>query len=329
MRRALVAIAACLLGSSALAGSGSVDEWLIRMDHAVASISYRGTLVISGSNRIDTMRILHRADDAGVRERIYALDGPRREILRDRDQVRWLVSGQDSVVVENPFPTRLFPRIPLDQILGPDSVYQIRSVGHGRVAARPAKIIEIAPEDEYRYGRRLWLDSQTAMLLRAVVFDANGGIVDMISFVELELGASISDRELESELENPSNVARYQLGEQERARNLGAGSAVPAWMPETLPRGFRLASVGHGRGDGGRYEHLLFSDGLSSFSVYVEPLGNGAVVEQVEARGAMHIYTGAMDERRVTVVGEVPAATVRLIGKHLHRLQSPILDHLD
>ncbi len=314
-------------GSVGLEDGDPVENWLVRMDHAVASISYRGTLVSTGGDRIDTMRIVHRVDDRGVRERIHALDGPKREILRDRDQVRWLVSGQASVVVENPFPTRLFPRIPLEEIRGPESVYQIRAAGRGRVASRAARIIEIVPEDAFRYGRRLWLDEQTAMLLRNVVFDAQGDIVEMISFVEIELGTSITDQELESELDNPADVARYQLGE--RHASAPAGGGVPVWMPESLPRGFRLSSVGHGHAEGKRYEHLLFSDGLSSFSIYIEPAGKDSIAEHVEARGSVHIYTGSIDQRRVTVVGEVPASTVRLVGRHLRRLQSPILDLLE
>jgi sigma-E factor negative regulatory protein RseB len=321
----LTGLAAGMAGAQdGVAAEDPVEDWLVRMDHAVASISYRGTLVSTGGSRIDTMRIVHRADDSGVRERIYALDGPKREILRDRDQVRWLVSGQASVVVDNPFPTRLFPRIPLTEILGQDSVYEIRAAGRGRVASRSARIIEISPTDGYRYGRRLWLDDQTAMLLRSVVFDAEGRIVEMISFVDIELGTSISDGELDSALSNPSNVARYQLGDRHSAAPKAGG--VPLWMPESLPRGFRLSSVGHGYSDGKRYEHLLFSDGLSSFSIYVEPVGKGGIVEHVEARGSMHIYTGSIDERRVTVVGEVPAPTVRLVGRHIRRHQSPVLD---
>src|SRR6056297_3849875 len=305
----------------------SVEQWLVRMDHAVASISYRGTLVSTGSDRIDTMRVLHRVDDDGVRERIYALDGPPREVLRDRDQVRSLVSGQASVIVHNPFPTRLLPRIPLDEILGADSVYRVRLIGTGRVAARDSRIIEILPLDQYRYGRRLWLDKDTGMLLRSVVFAPDGGIVEKLSFVEIEIGASISDSELESDLENPSQVTRYQIGR--AGEEEFASSKSPLWLPEVLPKGFRLTSVGHGGSENQRYEHLLFSDGLSSFSIYVEIDRSTGISEQIESRGAMHIYTGSIDGNLVTVVGEVPAPTVRLIGRHLRRMQVPILRHLD
>lgn len=308
------------LAAAGIAAAESVEDWLLRMDHAVASLSYRGTLVSTSAGRIDTLRVLHRVDDNGVRERIYALDGPKREVLRDRDRVRCLIAGQDSLVVDNPFPTRLFPPIPLEEILGDDTPYAVSLAGRDRVAARPARIVEIRPRDRFRYGRRLWLDEDTAMLLRSVVFDARGKVVEKLSFVEIEVGASIRDDELDGELDNPSRVARYQIGDP--AGDGVAASAAPAWLPEELPRGFRLASVGHGKTTGQRYEHLLFSDGLSSFSIYVEPAARASIAEQVESRGAMHIYTGSLDGRMVTVVGEVPAPTVRMVGRHLRRLES-------
>ncbi|MEX0916143.1 MAG: MucB/RseB C-terminal domain-containing protein, partial [Wenzhouxiangellaceae bacterium] len=231
-----------------------------------------------------------------------------------------------SVIVDNPFPTRLLPRIPLKEILGPDSVYRVRMLGSGRVAARSAQMIEILPVDEYRYGRRLWLDRDTGMLLRSVVFAPDGTVVEKLSFVEIELGASIADAELESDLENPSEVTRYRIGNT-RHESL-ASSKGPLWLPETLPKGFQLASVGHGGSGDERYEHLLFSDGLSSFSIYIEFGGSSRIAEQVESRGAMHIYTGSIEGNMVTVVGEVPAPTVRLIGRHLRKLQIPIFRHL-
>lgn len=328
VRVSLAAAAALLLIGAGSARADTVEQWLVRMDHAIASISYRGIVVSTGNNRIDTLRVLHRVEDGGVRERIYALDGPPREVLRNRDQVRCLISGQTSVVVENPFPTRLLPRIPIEEILGPESAYHVRLIGDGRVAARSARVIEIAPKDEYRYGRRLWLDRDTAMLLRSVVFDAGGQVVEKLSFVEIELGASISDDELDSDLDNPSSVARYQVTEP--GKEEVASSKVPVWVPETLPSGFRLASVGRGGGSGERWEHLLFSDGLSSFSIYIEPTERASIAEQIESRGAMHIYTGTFDDRMVTVVGEVPEPTVRLVGRHLRRLgSSSVLNHFN
>ena len=314
-----VGLAGLLLGLAGQAWAEDIGQWLVRMDHAMASISYRGTLVSIGNGRMNTLRVLHRVDEEGVRQRIYALDGPPREILRDHDQIRCLISGQSSVVVNKPFPAQMFTGVSHNEILGPDSVYEVQLRGSDRVAARNARVIDIIPTDGYRYGRRLWLDRETAMLLRSMVFTPGGEVVEKLSFVEIELGASISDRELESDLDNPARVARYDVTERE-ASGVSA-SKTPRWLPENLPRGFRLASVGRNDGETGHYEHLLFSDGLANFSVYIEPIEGATIAEEMEARGAMHIYTGTVDDNRVTVVGEVPAPTVRLIGRHLRRAQ--------
>jgi sigma-E factor negative regulatory protein RseB len=327
MLRRIAFLLISLAAGAAQALEAGVEQWLVRMDHAMASISYRGTLVSTGPQRIDTLRVLHRVDEQGrVRERIYALDGPRREVLRDGDRVRCLISGQSSLIVDNPIPTRLLARIPLADILGSSPVYRVELGATDRVAARDAQIIEIRPLDRYRYGRTLWLDADTGMLLRSLVFDPEGAVVEKLSFVDIEIGAMIGDAELQSDLDNASDFARYHLPAQ--GGETALGGFRPEWVPDKLPRGFRLASVGSGS-PANPFEHLLFSDGLSSFSIYLEPGDQAVLAEHVEARGATHIYTGRVEDRVVTVVGEVPASTVQLVGHHFLLLQHPALRHLE
>jgi sigma-E factor negative regulatory protein RseB len=319
--RACFGLAGLWLGVSGTAWADDVQQWLTRMDQAMASISYRGTLVRMGNGRMDTLRVVRRVGEDGIRERIHALDGPPREVLREQDQIRCLISGQASVVVDTPFPARILGRVRHEEVLGSESVYKAHLLGTDRVAARDARVIDIIPADPFRYGRRLWLDSETGMLLRSVIFSADGGAVERLGFVEIELGVSISDRELESDLKNPTRVRHYKVSDRNHAND--GLSRQPSWLPENLPAGFRLTSVGRDNSEPERYEHLLFSDGLAHFSIYIEPVGASAIAEEIEARGAMHIYTGTLHDNRITVVGEVPAATVRLIGRHLRRADRP------
>lgn len=313
--------------ASPVAADESVRDWLNRMEHAVASISYRGTMVSVRDGQLDTLAVYHRVEEQGVRERIVALNGPPREIIRNHDSVQRLASGDVPMVVDNAFPARVLPRIAFDALEGSDALYRVRMAGGARVAGRDARIIEIMPRDGFRYGRKLWLDERTAMLLRTSLLNAEGRVLQDLSFVELELGAMILDEELQPELTRPSRVTRYRDAEVGDGMSL-ATSQTPAWMPETLPEGFRLVSVGRplGRVEEG-FEHLLFSDGLSSFSVYIEPVRGRQVEEQLDAVGSMNVYTGRLDDRLVTVVGEVPARTVQLIGQHLRRAQTPALRH--
>ena len=305
----------------------AVREWLTRMEHAVASISYRGTMVSVRDGRLDTLAVYHRVDDDGIRERIVALNGPQREIIRNQNTVQSLVSGDSPMVVDNPFPTRLLPRISYEVLDHPEGIYRARVAGKARVAGRTARLIEILPRDGYRYGRKLWLDEGTAMLLRSVLLNADGEVLQDLAFVELELGARIADRELEPELPDPTRVTRYREAEEAGEPALAA-SQTPYWMPETLPAGYRLVSVGRTLGeDPDSSEHLLFSDGLSTFSVYIEPMHGRRVGEQLDVVGSMNIYTGRIDDRIVTVLGEVPTRTVRMIGQHVRRADRPALRH--
>ena len=307
-----------LLALAMPAAAERLEDWLVRMDHAMSSMSYRGSLISLRSGRIDTLRVVHRAGEDGIRERIYTLDGPERELLRNRDRVRFVFSDRESLVVDKPFPSRLLPRIPIEAILGEESMYRVAAGGQERVAGRTARRIEILPRDEFRYGRSLSLDVETGMLLRSVLLDQSGRAVEMLSFVDIEIDASIDDEALRSALREPAGEVNYRDVEP------GAGTVptagAPNWLPATLPPGFRLSSVGHTRDEQGRLvEHLLFSDGLACVSIWIEPAAGPPSLPIVESLGAVHVVLGQSEDLRVTVVGEVPPETVRLIGQRMRR----------
>lgn len=294
----------------------SVQHWLDRMSRAVETLNYRGTLVHVRNGEVDTLRIIHRADDEGVRERIYSVDGVPREVLRDGDRVRCVLPGDEPMMLESQLAGRLLPSLPVSRLLGPESGYLMSLGGRERVADMMARIIHIQPRDAYRYGSRLWLEERTGMLLRYALIDHDGRQLQQLSFTSLELGANISDAELEPEL----------VGDRFTTESVNKSMQSPGAMPGSIPvkprvpPGFRLVNAGVGRGPGGaEFEHLLFSDGLSSFSIYIERSGSESMAGRVEAMGPVHVYTTQSGGRLFTVVGEVPAATVEFVGRQLRR----------
>lgn len=294
----------------------SVQHWLDRMARAVESLDYRGTLVHVRNGRVDTLRIVHRADSDGVRQRIYSVDGVPREVLRNGDSVRCVLPGDEPMMLESQLAGRLLPSLPVNRLLGPESGYRMSLGGRERVADMMARIIHIQPRDAYRYGSRLWLEERTGMLLRYALIDHDGEQLQQLSFTSLDLGAKITDSELE-----PSLVGNELSTESIDESMQPAGSvAGPVTVRPRVPRGFRLANAGKGRGpDGGEFEHLLYSDGLSSFSIYVERAGSDAMAGRVETMGPVHVYSTQGGGRLFTVVGEVPAATVEFVGRQLRR----------
>lgn len=297
-----------------------VSAWLDRMSRAVDSLNYRGTLVHMRNGHVDTLRIIHRADENGIRERIYSMDGQPREILREGNQVRTLLEGNQPLIVEGRIGARLLPHLPVSQLSSPILAYRMDFAGTERVAGMNTRVIEIRPRDQFRYGHRFWLEEKTGMLLRSALLDHAGRHLQKLTFVDIELGVPISDSELAPAIEvrdaPEATMDEHSVPPPAAASELRQAS----WTPARLPDGFRLASVGSGvSADGRPFEHLLFSDGLTSFSVYVEEAGGGQASERIDAIGPVHVYTGMVEQNRVTVVGEVPPATVALIAQQLQR----------
>ena len=59
----------------------------------------------------------------------------------------------------------------------------------------------------------------------------------------------------------------------------------------------------------GDAQHLLYSDGLAHVSVYIEPIVPPAFTGP-SSRGVVNVYGRVLDGRQITVLGDVPPATV-------------------
>ncbi len=314
---AMTALLAASLTPVSVHADDDVQHWLDRMARAVETLNYRGTLVHVREDRVDTLRIIHRADEDGVRERIYAIDGEPREVLRDGNKVRCLLPGDQPQVLESQLAGRLLPSLPVNRLTGPESAYRMSMAGSERVAGLTARIVTIEPRDQYRYGYRLWLEESTGMLLRYALIDPEGRQLQQLSFTSIELGASISDAELAPAMIDAPKVLTTRLHDTDG--QIRSGRRHEAFRGR-VPPGFRLANIGKGRSEHGEeFEHLLFSDGLASFSIYIENAAPEAIGSRMKAMGAVHVFTDQGDGRALTVVGEVPAATVEFVGQRFRR----------
>jgi sigma-E factor negative regulatory protein RseB len=90
---------------------------------------------------------------------------------------------------------------------------------------------------------------------------------------------------------------------------------------------FRLQAIA---GSSAPVQHLVYSDGLASVSVFIEPRNAQTQGMSGLAKvGAAFAYSRDLDGHQLTVVGEVPAATVQAIGtgvtKEGERVTAPTL----
>ena len=70
--------------------------------------------------------------------------------------------------------------------------------------------------------------------------------------------------------------------------------------------------------DRGQAMHMVFTDGLATISVFIEPVGDGSAIGLGPvSSGAINIYKRTVDGHLVTTLGEAPERAVRRIGDNI------------
>ncbi len=303
-----------LVASAAQADdSAQAQRLLTGISEAARTTSYEGTFIYRHRGNLEALRVVHKVSEEGVRERLYALTGPAREIVRDNEKVSCYLPDDREVVID-----RLQLQNPLNGAVPKDvdgllPHYRLDLIGDGRVAGREAVQIGVWPRDEYRYGYRFWVDRATGLLLRSDLMSGEGEPIEQLMFTELLAPAEISDAALQPSVEG-YDFSWRRLEE-------GPTATVPtqpsAWAVEELPAGFELAVHEMRRlpGSDEPVEHLLFSDGLTNVSVYIEKINPEESFSGHSRVGAVSAYGKAVDTHQVTAVGEVPQITVETIAE--------------
>ena len=314
-RKALLLLISVSISTIAVAGdSGQAREWLERMSAAMSQMSYQGTFVYVRDGAVETMRITHVADDSGVRERLYSVSGPHREVIRDRKGVRCVLRDSASVVEDQVVASSYFPELPLSIIDSESAGYRLETGGEARIAGHPARRVTISPKDSFRYGYDFWLEEHTGLLLKWELFDAGHKPIAKLMFTDFAIGSAVDMDELESDSRAEDFVEMKTFSMQKTV----VTRSNPRWQPAKLPPGFQLASHNHKAGEGIIYEHMVYSDGLAAVSVYIEQQGADAAVKLgVSQLGTNNAYTRTQGDLQITVIGEVPAITVKAIANEM------------
>ena len=287
------------------AETGDPHEWLDRMTSAVETTNYEGTVIRITGGEAEALKVLHTVDDGVIREKLIAQEGDGLEIIRNGNEVYWILPERQSVLVEawNDQST-LFSTLPSSDIQFGNE-YDVMVVREDRVAGHKTVLIAIRPHDEYRFGHRIWLDKGTGFPLQTQLIDAEGQVLVQVKFAEITLDKKILASDLTPSY-NIENFKWYNPPQREVTQVVDS-----PWGVEDLPVGFRMISTHEEMlpGSENAVAHLLFSDGLANVSVFIA-VHDGNNFAETSNVGASNSYSILMDNYRVTAVGEVPPATV-------------------
>jgi sigma-E factor negative regulatory protein RseB len=302
------------------AESRHINDWLMRIHEASRKLSYIGTFVVQSGGTMSSAKIWRVCEGSQQLERVETLTGAPRSIFRHNDQVVTFLPDRKVVRSEKRESLGIFPEL----LQSPDSriadFYRVRQEGAERVAGVEADIIVLVPKDKLRFGYRVWTEQKKGLVVKLQTLDTDGKVLEQAAFSELQLDAPVKMDKL---VQMMGKVDGYRV---ERPVLVKTTAGAEGWVMKTPVAGFKSMSFykrparAANAAMGEEPLQWIFSDGLASVSIFVEPFDRQRHDKESSlSLGATQTMTKQVGGYWVTVMGEVPLVTLRLFADGLER----------
>jgi sigma-E factor negative regulatory protein RseB len=303
--------------AAATGPGGDPLAWLQRAAVSARQSTYAGTVMHMQGERTTASRIIHVFKEGAEHERIEALDGPRREVVRRDNQMQCYFPDAKTIRVDKRVTARFFPSIVEGPVEAIAENYRLALGKVERVLGQDCQWIHLDPKDALRYAQRLCAELGSGLLLRAKTVGPRQQVLEQYTFTELRVGRDVSRAELRSTFQPQSKDWRRDV---QQVEEQGPGST--GWSVTAPPAGFRVVGEMQ-RTLPNRPQpvtHLVLSDGFAAMSVFVEPMSNPPrTAEATSEDGSLSVFVRPMGEHLVTVLGEVPPAAAQQVGRSVGR----------
>ncbi|WP_074577667.1 MucB/RseB C-terminal domain-containing protein [Polaromonas sp. JS666] len=299
--------------------SRSINDWLMRMHEASRKRSYIGTFVVSSGGAMSSAKIWHVCEGDQQMERVETLTGAPRSIFRHNDQVVTFMPDHKVVRSEKRESLGMFPQLLQSADGRIADYYKVKQEGAERVAGVEADIVLLVPKDSMRFGYRVWTEQKKGLVVKLQTLDTDGKVLEQAAFSELQLDAPVKMDKL---LQMMGKVDGYRV---EKPVLVKTTASAEGWVLKAPVAGFKPMScykrpATANPAPGEEPLQWIFSDGLASVSIFVEPFDRQRHERESSlSMGATQTITRQLDAYWVTVMGEVPMATLKLFANGLER----------
>ena len=303
----------------------NLAEWLGKTHEASRRRAYSGTFVVTAGNSMSSARMWHVCDGTQQLERVETLTGARRTTIRRNDDVITFVPETRVAVLEKRESLGLFPDLLQAQATNLGDFYRLQQAPQGdRVAGHETEVFDLLPRDDLRFGYRIWTEKKTGLMVKLQTLDAERRVLEQVAFSELQLNAPVKMDQLIRQMKDRDGYTLQQtrlVPTTPQAQGWQLTAALPGFSPVSChtvqePQ----ASVGGASARAGSSMQWVFSDGLASVSVFAQPFDVTRQGNEIEmSTGATHSLARRLGEHWVTVVGEVPPATLRAFAQRIER----------
>lgn len=319
--------------------NADAGKWLMDASEAQRSHNYQGVLLHRSGDAMNSFRLSHRYQDGEARERLQTLTGDSRDVVRRGDKVICLIppGARMPASALQDLPQAMIPKLDAAQLERISQNYTFTSLGEARVAGRRCEGVAIKPRDPMRYAYEVWADKETRVPLKVTLRGPDGQPIEQLLFTEVHFPESIPDAVFDI---TPQIDRGYESIVQERAQTpmdvalTGPGprrssDQAPQLALVSIPDGFEVVMFTERQlpGGAGTLRHWVISDGMTSVSIFGRQgidQRQASMPGAQHALGATHAYRQITGSVEITVVGEVPLQTLRVIAEGTsRRLQDP------
>ncbi len=309
----ILALLLLALSAQMARADGDALSWLARIHVATQKLSYTGTFVYRSGEQSETSRIVHVVGRNGTRERLETLDGHPREIVRSGDEVTCYLPESMTIKVDTQTDHKVFPSFMPESLQDIAEHYDVRAGAIERIAGYDCQTIVLLPKDKLRYGRKLWADAKTGMLIKSQILNERNEPIEQFTFTQISIGGKIDHSQLKSRLQ-----AKSRDWHVEQSGAITASLAASGWTINPELPGFRkVTEMKRTQGGSNEVGHVVYSDGLAAVSVFIEPIAGRTTLPPagLSRQGAINIYSRQVAGNLVTVLGEAPADSVRKLAE--------------
>jgi sigma-E factor negative regulatory protein RseB len=291
-----------------------LDAWQVLEKSALAAreLNYEGQFSYINGEQTRTVEIKHM--NYGGREvaRNIVLDDNQREVYSQGNNIVIIQPTSNNVIIKKRHGKNLFPAMLPTNLSTIKANYKARLAGTEFVAEREAQVVELVPSDAYRYRYKIWSDTKFGLILKMALLNAENKTLEQIYFNQLSM---LNSQNNPNWFEPKIDMNKSYVTEEESLVTRVANDRI---VTTDLPAGYRqvdhIQRAVHGKKT--MVDQLIFSDGIGSVSLFIEPLTKGQRPKKGHMlMGSTNMCANVVDGHQIIVVGEVPEKTVRTIAK--------------
>lgn len=297
------------------------DAWLALQKSAYAAreLNYQGVFVYQNGKQTSSVQITHMNNAGREMTRNLVLDNNQRANSEQANQPSEVYSqGNDIVimrqknqktVIEKRRGQNLFPAMLPTNLHGIKASYNAQFGAKEFVAGREAQVIDLVSNDAFRYSYKIWADTEYGLLLKMTLVDSKNKTLEQIEFTQLSTLNSQDTNWFQPKIDLTKS---YEMQDKTAVNHANSD-----WIVPELPVGYakvdhRLITVA---GKSKQVDHMIFSDGIGSVSLFIEPLAKGVRPKMGNMSiGSTNMCARFLDGYQITVVGEVPTLPCQQIA---------------